>query len=299
MAEIRDFLDPIAVARLDSLEIVARTLVEGFLKGLHFSPAKGSSTEFAEHRPYVPGDEVRRVDWRAFGKTDRFYLKEYEDETNVRGTLFVDSSASMGFQSGEVSKLRYAVCLAAATGHLLLGQRDAVGLALGGSTLKKYIPPKATPQHLKGIFSTLSDARAGGETHLADSIRRMAARLHSRSLAVIISDFLDDPREVIASVAHLRHLHSDAILFHVLDPAERQFPFNNWTVFRDSEDPSASLRVDARQIREIYKENLDEHIEILSKGCAALGVDYSLIDTRQPFEVALSAYLDARARRTT
>jgi len=298
MAEIRDFLDPVAVARLENLEIVARTLVEGFLKGLHFSPAKGSSIEFAEHRPYVPGDEIRRVDWRAFGKTDRFYLKEYEDETNVRGTLFIDTSGSMGFQSGEVSKLRYAVCLAAATGYVLLGQRDAVGLALGGSTLTQYVPPKATPQHLRGIFSTLSEARAAGETCLADSIHRMAARLHTRSLAIIISDFLDDPRDVITSVAHLKHRHCDAILFHVLDPAERRFPFNNWTVFRDSENPSASLRVDARQIREIYKENLEEHVEILSKGCAALGVDYSFLDTSQPFEVALSVYLAARARRT-
>jgi uncharacterized protein (DUF58 family) len=298
MAEMRDFLDPVEVARLENLEIVARTLVEGFLKGLHFSPAKGSSIEFAAHRPYVPGDEIRRVDWRAFGKTDRFYLKEYEDETNVRATLFVDTSASMGFQSGEISKLRYATCLAAAVGYLLIGQRDGVGLALGGSTLTKYIPPKAMPQHLRGIFAALSEAQATGETHLADSIHHLAARLHTRSLAIIISDFLDDPRDVIASVAHLKHRHADAILLHVLDPAERQFPFTNWTVFQDSEDPSTSLRVDARQIRDIYQENLDEHLQILSKGCAALGVDYSLVDTGQPFEVALSVYLHARARRT-
>jgi uncharacterized protein (DUF58 family) len=291
------YLDPAAVARLGTLEIIARTLVEGFIKGLHFSAAKGSSIEFAEHRPYVPGDEIRHVDWRAFGKTDRFYLKQYEDETNVRALLFLDASGSMAFSSGAISKLRYATCLGAALGYLLLGQRDAVGLAVAGSSVRRYVPPKATPQHLRGMFSILDGTAAEGKTHLPDAIHRIAGRLHSRSFVIILSDLLDDPRGVLRSLAHLRHRRSEVLLFHILDPAEEEFPFTNWTVFRDSEDPDSRLRLDARQVAQIYRENLTEHLEVLRKGCAALGVDYALVNTRKPFEIALATYLDARERR--
>lgn len=297
MTELRDYLDPAAVARLGKLEIVARTLVEGFIKGLHFSAAKGSSIEFAEHRPYVPGDEIRLVDWRAFGKTDRFYLKEYEDETNLRAVLFVDASGSMGFRSGEVSKLRYASCLAAALGYLLLGQRDAVGLAVAGSSVRRYVPPKATPQHLRGIFAILEATQAEGKTSLPDCLHRIAGRIHSRSFVVVLSDLLDDPRAVLKSLAHLRHRRTEVLLFHILDPAEEEFPFTNWTVFQDSEDRSSRLRLDARQVAEIYRENLAEHLEVLRKGCVALGVEYARVNTRTPFEISLATYLDARERR--
>src|SRR5437867_5709690 len=277
MTELREYLDPEAVARLGKLEIIARTLVEGFIKGLHFSAAKGSSIEFAEHRPYVPGDEIRHVDWRAFGKTDRYYLKEYEDETNVRALLFLDVSGSMGFSSGQISKLRYATCLGAALGYLLLGQRDAVGLAVAGSSLRRYVPPKATPQHLRGIFAILDGAEAQGKAHLPDGLHRIAGRLHSRSFVIVLSDLLDDPRAVLKSLAHLRHRRSEVLLIHILDPAEEELPFTNWTIFRDSEDPGFRLRLDARQVAAIYRENLAEHLDLLRKGCAALGVEYTLV----------------------
>ncbi len=294
--ELRDHLDPAAVVRLESLEIVARTLVEGFLKGLHFSAAKGSSIEFAEHRPYVPGDDIRRIDWRTFGRTDRFYLKEYDDETNLRGIILLDASGSMGFGSGEVTKLRYAVCLAATVGYLLITQRDAVGLALAGARLTKYVPPKTTPQHLRGVFSALDAVGAEGETRLADCIHRVAERAHSRSMVVILSDFLDDPRAITTSVAHLRHRGAEALLFHILDPAEEEFPFTNWTVFEDSESRSHRLRLDARQVRDVYQENLAEHVEVLRRGCAALETDYCVFNTKQPFETALARYLDRRGK---
>ena len=296
-ADPGDFLDPVAVARLGRLELVARTLVEGFIKGLHFSDSKGSSTEFSEHRPYVPGDDIRRIDWRAFGKTDRFYLKEYEDETNVRATLFVDASGSMAFQSGEISKFRYATCLAAALGYLLLGQRDAVGLVLAGEDIERHVPPKATPQHLRGIFGAIEAAIPRGKTRLAECIHKLAGRLRARSLVVILSDFIDDPKAVLRSIAHLRHRGCDALLFHVLDPAEEEFPLTRWTVFRDAENPSIRRRLDARQVRQIYRENLSEHLETLRRGCAAAGVDYSLMNTKRPFELALATCLDARERR--
>ena len=295
--DVRDYLDPVAAARLGHLELVARTLVEGFIKGLHFSAAKGSSIEFAAHRPYVPGDEIRHIDWKTFARSDRFFLKEYEDETNVRAALVVDTSGSMGFGSGELPKFRYACCLAAALGYLLLGQRDAVGLVLAGSGIERYVPPKSTPQHLRGIFAALEAAHPRGETNLAGCLDKLAERLPRRSFAIVLSDCIDDPRAVLRSIAHLRHRHSEVILFHILDPAEEEFPFTGWTVFRDVENPAVRVRLDARQVREIYRENLASHLEILRKGCAAAGVDYSLMSTKKPFELSLATYLDARERR--
>jgi uncharacterized protein (DUF58 family) len=295
--EATRLLDPASVARLGTLEVAARFLVEGFIKGLHFSARKGSSIEFAEHRAYVPGDEVRRIDWRTFGKTDRFYLKEYEDETNLRATLVVDASASMGFGTAGISKLRYAELLAAALGYLLLGQRDAVGLALVDGSVRRYVPPRATPEHLAGVFRALDGASAAGTTRLADCLHRLAGRLRRRSFVCVISDFLDDPRAVLKSLANLRHRGAEVILFHILDPAEEEFPFTNWTVFEDSEDRSSRIRIDARQVRETYLENLAEHVRILRTGSLALGVDCARLSTKTPFEEALAAYLEARARR--
>jgi len=292
-----DLLDPAAVARLGRLELVARNLMEGFIKGLHFSASKGSSIEFAEQRPYVPGDEIRHIDWRTYGRSDRFYLKEYEDETNVRATIVLDTSGSMAFQSRDVSKFRYAVCLSAALGHLLVRQKDAVGLVLAGAAIHRYVPPKATPQHLRGIFQALEAASPSGETRLADAIHRLAGRLKSRGFVLIISDFIEDPRALLLSIAHLRHRHSEAVLFHIMDPAEEDFPFTNWTVFRDAENPSVRLRLDGRQVRQIYRENLEQHLEVLRKGCTAAGIDYHRTSTTMPFEISLATYLHARERR--
>lgn len=295
--ELRDLLDPAAVARLGHLELIARTLVEGFLRGVHFSAAKGSSIEFAEHRPYVAGDEVRRIDWRTYGRTDRFYLKEYEDETNVRATLVLDVSASMDYASQGLSKFRYASCLAAGLGHLLLRQGDAVGLVLAGAEVQRSLPPKATPQHLRGIFTTIEEVRPSGPTGLAESLHGLAGRLRSRSFVLILSDLLEDPRAILRGMTHLRHRHSDVLLFQVLDPAEEEFPFTGWTVFRDMEEPSTRLRLDARQVRELYLDNLAQHREVLRKGCAAAGVDYFPMNTSTPLELSLATYLHSRKRR--
>lgn len=312
-----ELLDPAAASRLGKLELVARTLVEGFLKGAHFSSSKGSSVEFAEHRPYVPGDEIRHIDWRSYARSDRFYLKQFDDETNVRATIALDASGSMGFSgaamsldatskdaaspergaTGGISKFRYASCLAAAIGHLLIGQRDAVGLILAGRDGETRIPPKATPQHLRGIFATIEATAPAGSAGFAASLHRLAGSLRTRSLVVAISDFIEDPQAILRSVAHIRHRNSDAILFHVLDPAEESFPFTGWTLFRDMEDPSVRLRLDARQCRLLYRENILRHLETLRKGCTAAGADYELVRTSRPFELALATYLDARHRR--
>ena len=296
MTRLGEVLHPAAVARLGRLEIVARTLVEGFLKGLHFSPAKGSSTEFAEHRPYAWGDEVRSIDWRTFARTERYYLKEYEDETNVRATLVLDASASMAFPVGELTKFRYAVCLLAALGYLLLKQRDAVGLALVDSGVRKLIPPKATAQHLGGVFKALEETEPEGSTSLAATLHQLASRAVSRGLVVVVSDFLEDPHEVLRSISHLRHRGCEVLVFHVVAPEEETFPFTNWTIFRDPENAATRLRLDARQIREIYLNNLRAHLQVLKQGCRAAGVDYAVVKTDAPFEVSLATFLDKRRR---
>ncbi len=296
MTHLGDILHPAAVARLGRLEIVARTLVEGFIKGLHFSLAKGSSTEFAQHRPYTRGDEIRSIDWRTFARTDRYYLKEYDDETNVRATLILDRSLSMAFPPGELTKYRYATCLIAALGYLLLGQRDAVGLAVVDSQVRRFIPPKATAQHLGGVFKTLEETEPQGSTDLASALHQIAAHGLSRGLVVVVSDFLEEPQGVLRSISHLRHRGCEVLVFHVMDPGEEAFPFSNWTIFRDPEDAATRLRLDARQVREIYRDNLRAHLQTLKQGCRAAGVDYALVKTDVPFEVSLAAFLDKRRR---
>ena len=296
MTELSTFLRPADVARLGRLEIVARTLVEGFIKGLHLSPAKGSSTEFAEHRPYARGDEIRRIDWRTFARTDRYYLKEYDDETNVRATLILDGSESMAYPPGEVTKFQYATFLAAALGYLLLRQRDGIGLAVVNSQVRHYLPPRATAQHLGGIFRTLAALQPEGATDLATTLGQIAAHGRSRSLMIILSDFLDDPAKILRGVAQLRHRGCEVVALQIVDPEETDFPFTNWTVFRDPEDSAQKLRVDARQMREIYRENLSAHQDTLKKGCTAAEVDYTVLQTDTPFEVGLANYLDRRNR---
>lgn len=296
MTRLGEVLDPAAVARLGRLEIVARNLVEGFIKGLHLSPAKGSSTEFAEHRPYAWGDEVRSIDWRTFARTERYYLKEYDDETNVRATLVLDTSGSMAYPTGELTKFRYATCLVAALGYLLLKQRDAVGLALVDSRVRKLIPPKATAQHLGGVFKTLEETEPGESTSLGGTLHQVAAHAVSRGLVVLVSDFLEEPHEVLRSISHLRHRGCEVLAFHVMAPDEESFPFTNWTIFRDPENAATRLRLDARQIREIYLDNLRTHLSTLKRGCRAAGVDYALVRTDEPFEVSLATFLDKRRR---
>ncbi|MBN1442961.1 MAG: DUF58 domain-containing protein, partial [Planctomycetes bacterium] len=193
MGEPHHLLDPAVVAQIDRLELLARSLVDGFLRGLHFSARRGSSTEFVEHRAYAAGDDIRRMDWRTYGKTDRFYIKQYEDETNVRAILIVDASGSMAFGSREISKLRYACALAAAVGYILLRQRDSVGLCLLDSTVRRFIPPRGTAEHLSGIFATLDRAVAAGTTAIGAGLHRIAEMIPEGSLAIVVSDLLDDP----------------------------------------------------------------------------------------------------------
>jgi uncharacterized protein (DUF58 family) len=293
----RDLLDLRALARLGRLELIAREVVEGFLRGLHRSPFKGSSVEFAEHRPYVSGDEIARIDWRTYARTDRYYLKEYEDETNLRATLVLDGSASMDFGTGGITKFRYAQCLAASLGLLLVKELDAVGLLVFDARVRRYVPPKASAAHLGGIYQELEKTAPAGETDLGRVLRAAADRVRRRGLAVVISDFLDDPRAILKGLSRFRHRHCEVLALHVIDPAEVEFPFSNWAVFRDLEPPGARIRLDARQVRATYLKNLEAHLLQLRKGCGSMNIDYCLLDTRAPFDQGLSRYLAVRRGR--
>jgi len=297
MSDLGDLLDPALVAQIDKLEVVARRLVEGFMRGLHMSAAKGSSTEFAEYRPYVPGDDIRHLDWRLVGKTDRTYLKQYEAETNLRAVLIVDTSASMGFAATGLTKLRYASSLAAALGYLLHHQRDSVGLALVSNEVERFIPPRGTADHLTGIFRAMEETTPQGATALGDVLHTTAERIHTGSLVLIFSDFLDDPRSILSGLSHLRHRRSEVLAFHIVDPAEEHFPFDNWVIFEDMEHPGARVRLDAREVREVYLQSLWAHRDELRQECTAAEVDYLLLKTDTSFDVPLARFLQIRSRR--
>lgn len=297
MTELGEFLDPAVVAEIERLEVVARGLVEGFLRGVHLSREKGSSTEFAEHRPYVAGDDIRRVDWRTYARTDRYHLKEYDNETNLRATLVIDTSASMDFGSTALTKHRYALSLAAALGYLLLRQRDGVGLALGADRIERWIPARATAEHLAGVYRAMEASRPRGATGLSALLGAVAARQRGRGLTAVVSDFLDDPGRILSGLASLRHPDREVLAFHLVDPAEASLPFDTWMVFRDPEQPSTMLRLDARRVRASYLESFDRHRAELRRGCASAGVEYCEIRTDESFDRALARFLEIRARR--
>jgi uncharacterized protein (DUF58 family) len=298
MAASPDLLDPAALSRIGKLELVARTAVEGFLRGLHRSIQKGSSVEFAEHRPYVPGDDITHLDWRTYARTDRYYLKEYEDETNLRAMILLDASASMAFGSGGLTKFRYAQCLAAAMGFLLVRELDAVGLLIADSSVRRHAAPRASAVHLAGLFRELERAAPEGPTALGPVLQAAADRVRRRGLLVVISDLLDDPREILRGLLRFRHRKSEVLVFQVLDPHELEFPYTGWTVFRDPEPPGQKARLDAGRLRATYLERMEEHLRAIKTGCGSSNVSWVLLDTRTPFQEALARSLAARQGRS-
>jgi uncharacterized protein (DUF58 family) len=289
--------DPTELARFGGLALVARQVVEGFLTGSHRSPFKGFSVEFAEHRQYYPGDEIRRIDWRMYGKTDRYFVKEYEDETNLRAVLVLDASASMRYRGAQaLSKFEYAQRVAASLAYLLLAQRDAVGLLTHDTKPRAYIPPKANAKHLLTLLTRLQGTKPGGETSLAGVWHDIAGRyLRRRGLAVLVSDCLDDAAQLAVALRHLRYHKHEVMLFHVAAPEEVDFPFTTATRFRDLERPDAMVAYDARRLRDDYLRNVAAHREALRKAACDERVDYQPLRTDEPVERALGAFLARRA----
>jgi uncharacterized protein (DUF58 family) len=291
------FLEPKVLARMGNLELLARTVVEGFLSGLHRSPYLGRSIDFAEHRAYMPGDDIRRIDWRLFGRTDRFYLKEFEADSNTDLVQLLDVSRSMRFTSHALTKLDYARYLAASLAYLSRKQRDRVGLVTFDDDVVDFVPPSA--KHLPVLLHTLDRvADAGGDPRrgeLGRPLRKAAEACYRRSILVLISDLYEEPRAVLDAIARLSYRGSDLIVFHVLDPAELRFPFEQPASYQDLES-GERIPVVPDEVRARYLELVAEHVKSLSRLLGENRIDYALFDTSQPLDHALFSYLSRRER---
>jgi uncharacterized protein (DUF58 family) len=290
------YLQPDVVSRLSTMEMRARLVVEGFITGLHKSPYHGFSVEFAEHRQYMPGDEIRRIDWKVLGRTDRYYIKQFEEETNLKSYLVLDTSRSMDFKSGgSVTKLQYASYLAAALAYLMMRQQDAVGLLTYDETLQKFMPPHSTKVYLQTILKELEHLEAARSTSTSRALNMAAERLHRRGLVMIFSDLFDNPDDVISALKHFRYNQHEVILFHILDPRERNFDFGRDAIFRDMES-SEEMMTQPHQIQRAYQEAMRDFIARYKKECREQRIDYVLLDTSTPFDVALFEYLNKRKK---
>ncbi len=289
------YLDPRAVARLGKINLVARGVVEGFVTGLHKSPYHGFSVEFSEHRAYAPGDEIRHIDWKSAARSDRLVVKLFENETNVRCYILLDKSASMGFGSGELTKLEYACYLAGCLAYLMIRQQDSVGLVPFDESVGRFIAPRSAPSHLSVLLGELEGIKAGRKTGIARTFHDLAEKMKRRSLVVILSDLLDDEREVLKALHHFRRRKHEVILFHVLDHAEREFPFSRLADFVDMET-GERLQIDPRYAREAYMEELGSFIARFKRECAKSLVEYVPVDTSTPFDLMLAEYLAKRGR---
>jgi uncharacterized protein (DUF58 family) len=289
--------DPTELRKYGGLTLIARTLVEGFLTGVHKSPYKGFSVEFAEHRQYYPGDEIRHIDWRAYGKTDRYYIKEYEEETNLKAHLLVDASGSMAFKGKNPSKFQFAQYVAASLAYLMLHQRDAVGLVIHDTRLRQMVPAKASSKHLLRIIRTLEQTRPGGETELAPIWHDLAGhQLRRRGLVVILSDCFDDLDRLLKALQHFRHKRHEVLLFHVLAPEEFEFPFRRMTQFRNLEVAGHKLLVDPNRLRAEYLKNFRAFCTKLKEKAGGMRIDYHVLRTDDPVDRALGVYLTRRQR---
>jgi uncharacterized protein (DUF58 family) len=290
------FLSPAILARISGLELKARTVVEGFLSGLHRSPLKGFSVEFAEYRQYFPGDDLSTMDWKVFARTDRHYVKKFEEETNLRGQLLLDVSASMLYGSGAMTKLEYASCLAASLAYLMTRQRDAAGLVTFDDHIRAVVPPSIRPGHLKSVLLTLDRLEPGARTDAARPLHQLADGLTKRGMIVLISDLLDEPAQVIDGLKHFRFRGNDVVVFHVLDPAELTFPFEAPARFQDLESGEVVTAM-PRSVRADYLSAIGGLLETYRRELSLAGIDYQLLQTSQPLDGALLAYLSARSRR--
>ncbi len=287
------FIDPKVLARIDNLELVARTVVDGFISGLHRSPYLGLSIDFAEHRAYVPGDDIRRIDWRVFGRTDRFYVKEFEADTNANFSVVLDISRSMEFGTAGITKLEYAKFLTASLTYMSNRQRDRVGLITFDTDIVDIVPPSA--KHMEVVLHTLERTKATREGELAGTLNKIAETFKRRSVIVLISDLYEEPTAVMSAVNSLRRKGNDLIVFHVLDPAEVEFSYDRPLNFEDLET-GQQVAVVPETLRDQYRTLLTEHRESIARLMGNNRVDYAFFDTSIPLDLALLKYLMSRQR---
>lgn len=306
MPTAESYLKPEVIRQIKRLDLRAQFIVKGYLQGLHASPFHGYSVEFSEHRKYTHGDDPKDIDWLAYAKTDRYYVKKFEAETNITGWLAMDLSRSMGYagpsskkpggKAEGLTKFDYSICLAAALAYLMIGQQDPVGLAAFDQKIRRSLPPKSKRTQLATLLSLLAGLEPTGETDIGASLTQLAAMLRQSSLVMIFSDLLTDEEPVLRALRRLRHGGHDVILFHVLDEAEVSFPFRGLTDFEEPET-GERLELDADGFRAEYRDSVADFRETYRRECAESGVDYVPLDTGMPFDRALTEYLVQRRRR--
>ncbi len=293
MPDSKNYLHPEAIRRISSMEIRARNIVEGFLSGMHRSPYFGQSVEFVQHRQYVPGDDLRHIDWKVWGRQDRLYIKQYEEDTNLRCTLLVDASASMRYGRGALNKYDYAATVAACLTYLSLRQQDSVGLTVFDQKVRTKLPWRTSRSHLQAIYKALEQSPVAEKTNLTKVFKEILETYPKRSLMVIASDFLGAEKETLKGLTALRSAGHDILVFHILDDDELDFPFNDPTRFEGMETVD-TLTCNPRALRDGYLESLQKFLDRVRHACASARIDYQLIRTSRPVDATLTAYLSAR-----
>ena len=291
----KKYLRPETVALLNSMSLRARLVVEGYIIGHHRSPYHGFSVEFAEHRSYGPGDEIKHIDWKLFGKTDRLYVKRYEEETNLRAHIILDTSKSMLYSSAEVSKLSYANSLAASLSYLMINQQDAVGIAKFSEKIDTFIPPKARPSHLNLILSQLDDKDSGNDTQIGMVLHELADRIKKRGMVILISDLLDKPENIMKGLKHFRHQNQEVIVFHIQDRKESEFDFDTRTKFFDMET-GEEIVTEPWHIRSNYNELISKLESNYKSNCRENLIDYVPLFTDQSLDIGITEYLIKRSK---
>ena len=287
------FVDPKILARIGNLELLARTVVDGFINGMHRAPFFGASIDFAEHRGYVAGDDIRRVDWRLYARTDRYYVKQYEADTNTNFTVLLDISKSMQFTSGGVTKLEYGQFLAACLAFLAQRQRDRVGIITFDEAMVTHVPPSA--KHFNVVLLTLDRARAERPGRLSEPLKKMAEHFKRRGILLLISDFYDEPDEILEAIKPLRFLGNELIVFHVLDPREIDFAYDEASTFEDLET-AEQMPVVPQSFRDQYRSMIQDHVNALTTRFSEQRIDYTLVNTAEPLDRALFSYLSSREK---
>jgi uncharacterized protein (DUF58 family) len=290
----KNFFDPRVLAGISNLYLRARWVVEGLMSGIHRSRSKGFSVEFEEHREYSPGDEIRRIDWKALGKFDRYFIKEYEDETNLRAYLLLDTSGSMDYASDGITKFDYGCTLTASLAYLILKQQDAAGLVAFSDRVETFIPPKAKRDYLLQILHALENRGPSGETNVGKILEEIAGQIRRRGLVILVSDLLDEPEKILKGLRLFRFKGNDVIVFHLLDPAELDLPFDGNILFEDLEELNLRVVADPRTIRKTYRQVVEEFTGRIRKECHENSIDYQLISTSTPLDQALASYLSWR-----
>lgn len=291
------FLNTSALNRIGNLELLSTRVVDGILSGRHRSTFLGGSFEFADHRAYCPGDEIRAIDWKVYARRDRYYIRQFEETTNLQGLMVVDCSGSMDFAMSTVSKLDYARAACACLSRLMLRQRDAVGLALVGHKVESYLPPRGYPLHLQALLKVLGDVRSQGQTRLAPSLFDLMRRLKRKGMFLLFTDALGDWDETAKALKQARLRGHEVLVFHVMAPEELSFRFNRWSRFECLENAGLKQDLDPPAIRDIYLKNLNEFLDKVRNSCTQMGADYLLLSTEEDLGEALAYYLNRRNSR--